>query len=208
MAKRSAEDSKVYQPGAIISVVFAAMAVEGFVNDFIGEVSWTQVDKLDPPLALLRELASAIDLDARQTSLFLKIQVIHVALIGTRCDMGQPPFQDLDVLLGLRNALVHSRPEKLKVVDAITPDGVPTHHQEVDDKSLVARLAKLGIVPAPPKEVLTSMFAVLHHPRVAVWAYNTAIVTIKFLVTLIPSPGWQAMLSVNIPTMQLDMPPL
>ena len=42
IAKHSAEDSNAYQPGAIISIVFAAMAVEAFVNDFIGDVSWTQ----------------------------------------------------------------------------------------------------------------------------------------------------------------------
>ena len=141
--------------------------------------------------------------------MFDKIKVIHLALTGTRCDTGRLPFQDLQLLIGLRNALVHSRPEELKVEKAITLDGMPTHHQrERSPKDLVARLVQQGIVPDPPKEVLTSRLAVLHHPRVAVWAYNTAIATIKILLTLIPSPGWQAMLSVHIPTEQLDMPPL
>ncbi len=202
---RAAEGSNAYQPGAIVSIVFAAIAVESFVNDLVGDVSWTPVDQLDSPLAQLRELAAAVDIEGRHTPLFRKIQVIHVALTGNRCDKGQPPFQDLTLLLALRNALVHSRPEELQAVNAITPDGVRTHHQPAPHP-LADRLVRRGIVPPPPKEILTSLLAVLHHPRVAAWAYNTAVTTIDHLTKLVPSPGWQAMLSV--PARQLDMPPL
>jgi hypothetical protein len=83
IAKHSAEDSNAYEPGAIISIVFAAMAVEGFVNDFIAEVSWTQVDQLDPRLAQLREQAAAAEIEEKHTPLFRKIKVIHLALTGT-----------------------------------------------------------------------------------------------------------------------------
>jgi len=201
----AAEGSEAYQPGAIVSIVFAAIAVESFVNDLVDDVSWSGLGELDPALARLRELAAAVI--EKHTRLLRKIQVIHVALIGKRCDRGQQPFQDLDLLLRLRNALVHSRPETLSAVDAISQAGVPTHHQPAPHP-LVARLVERGIVPSPPKDVLTSLLAVLHHPRVAVWAYNTAVAVNSHLIALVPNSGWQETLSVGVAGPLLAMPPL
>ena len=204
IAKRAAERSIDYQPYAIIAIVFSAIAIEGFVNDLLADVSWVPLDELDPPLRQLQELAAAAGIEDRHTPLFRKISVIYVALTGKRCDTGRQPFQDLDLLLDLRNSLVHSRPETLNVEKANSPSGVSTHHQ-VQPAKLAVRLAQRGIVPSPPKEVLTSLLAILHHPNAAAWAYNTAIASIRDLTSL--HPGWEAIFVVEEPLNVLPLVP-
>ncbi|HVT40964.1 MAG TPA: hypothetical protein VHE78_18145 [Gemmatimonadaceae bacterium] len=61
ISRRAAEGSDSYQPGAIVSIVFAAITVESFVNDFVGDVSWSHYAELVPQLIWLRELAAATD---------------------------------------------------------------------------------------------------------------------------------------------------
>jgi len=193
MTKRAAEESKTYQPGAVIAVVLAAMGVESFINDILAEVSWHENQGSLDAFSPVKELAAAkID---EMLSVLDKIRLIGGTLTGQPYDLGRLPFQDLHLLLAIRNDLVHSHPEELQVVDALTLEGKRTHHQE-EPHPLVVRLVNRHIVQSPPPNVLTSLLAVLHHPRVGAWAYNTAVSVNSQLIQLF-SPGWQVILAAH-----------
>src|SRR5712692_3954578 len=103
ITKHAAEDSKTYQPGSVIAVVFAAIGVESFVNDILAEVSWKANQELLDPFSPLKALAAAkVD---EMLGLPAKIRIVCDTLTGQRYDLGRLPFQDLDLLLAIRNDL-------------------------------------------------------------------------------------------------------
>jgi hypothetical protein len=89
--------------------VFAAVAsLEAYVNE-------TYVDRehllKDDARALLESFAKKFEGDFDKTTLLAKFHLIIFAQGGAHMDKGAKPYQDVNALIQLRNALVHYRPE-------------------------------------------------------------------------------------------------
>lgn len=101
------QDHEGAQPDALVACVFAALALEGFVNEFgelvADEYYWDS--RVSPNLSGLARAVAAVE--AEHGSLELKLHVIRIALRGSAWSPGEAPFQDLLLLVRLRNALVH-----------------------------------------------------------------------------------------------------
>lgn len=96
------------EPGAtdaLVAIVFSAAALEAFINET------TEVAKRDPQPAAIRVFADLADeLERSRESVRLKFLLARSALVGSAYDKGAQPYQDFELLIALRNALVHLKP--------------------------------------------------------------------------------------------------
>jgi hypothetical protein len=115
------------QEDALVAIVFAALALEAFVNEFgklaADETYW------DPRVTTdLSALAAAYrSAEHERGSLELKLHVVRIALRGGSWPRGQGAFQQVVLLLRLRNELVHLkldvREGDARSADAGSPPG-------------------------------------------------------------------------------------
>jgi hypothetical protein len=110
----TAEDQSIkpihrsYVTGAIIS---AMAGLEASINELYLEARDNHRQRLqglsDKAIALLAEWSGEIE----RSSMLLKYQTALLIAGAERFDKGAQPFQDIDSLVKLRNALIHYRPE-------------------------------------------------------------------------------------------------
>lgn len=158
------EDGGVFGPveSALVALLFSAATLEGYIS----EVAFlaAAVDKLTahPSLASLASLVDEIE-DSRG-SVRLKYLMARVALLGRPFDKGAKPYQDLDLLFRLRDAIVHLKPDTLT--------GSP--------QKLLEQLRSRRLVELPPTGRAIWMLTIAT-PEVARWASETVGNTIRAL---------------------------
>ena len=189
LAQRAVERSAEFSPDALAAIVFSALWIESFVNEVIHRVTVGREDLLPEGVLRLRQLAIAADLDGRDARLDIKVQVIATSLTGSLFDTGRQPYQDFHLLTGLRNELVHHKPETIEAVvieHEDSPFSIPaSFHSRV--KSLVSR----GIIASPDPKVWASLVSILEQSAVANWAFSAAKQMIRAVADCFPSPGYR-----------------
>ena len=73
-------------------------------------------------------------------SLLLRIQFAHLALTGQMHDKESQPFQNIALLVKLRNLLVHTRPEEVTIGEEVEGKKFPT---------IVGQFISLGLISKP-----------------------------------------------------------
>lgn len=91
-------------------------------------------------------------------------------------DRGAQPYQDFDLLVAVRNTLVHYRPE-------VHPEGGDPGTLQ----SLRRRLAAKRLVPPHSSEEIRSIFGDVANHNVAEWALEAALGMIVSVARLLPS---------------------
>jgi hypothetical protein len=112
------------QNDALVAIVFAVLAIEAFANEFgelvADEFYWDP--RVTPDLSGLATAYGAVERE--RGSLELKLQVVRIALQGGPWPSGQGAFQELALLLRLRNALVHLKLD-VRMADTDSADAGP-----------------------------------------------------------------------------------
>jgi len=105
-------DENVVCSDSLVAIVFAAASIEAFVNQIIvtGEIGPSLGRH---GLAVLSRILKLLEKDAPVAT---KYELVHLILTGDACAKGERPYQDLDVLITLRNWLAHMKPEPLDAV--------------------------------------------------------------------------------------------
>jgi hypothetical protein len=189
IARRGCSETALPSLDAIVAVVFAAFYIEAAANELLHAVITEQADLTDSPaLIQLRVAAKAAELEDRNTRLIMKLQVMFGALRNEVLDKGKQPYQDLDLLLSLRNAVVHNRPETMKL--APPQSGDPVLRQE-ELGALHERLISRGIAPRPGPSKLASLLDGMARREVAIWAVNAALAVVQELHDALPSDWWR-----------------
>jgi len=166
----NAEDS-------LIAIVFSAAAVEAFINDLEELAAGTGGSKGTdhPKIRLLADVLS--EAEESKASARLKYFLIGSVLKGEPFKKGAQPWQDLELLLKLRDAVVHSRPMRF----AFGENGM-----EMSGAQLVAQLRQRGLLPEFPEHVKMFFVSWLSPRSVARWAINTSTLVIHELVGALP----------------------
>ena len=155
------------------TILLAAAGVEAFLND-LKRVE--QVNNHPEPVlnALATRMAHA---EAHRLSPLKKLERAYAILQGAPSTTTQPAFAAFNMLVALRNELIHYKPIS------------------GSDRSLLAAhpyaqyFARLGLVPSAAHGYgghLTWDRVVLV-PAVARWAYNTALRTVQLITTALPT---------------------
>jgi hypothetical protein len=161
---------------ATVAIVFAVSAVESFLNEILDRLRFDH-NRDQPELERARTMSEAAELFNKNAKVALKIQILSAALSGVTMDRGAQPLQDFDLLVKVRNILVHYRPEVLP------ESGKPVTHE-----SLYGRLAEKGLVPPQSSEEISFIFNSLLNHKVAIWACDAARNMIGSVAKLLPSP--------------------
>jgi hypothetical protein len=171
VAREAAEKAEDQSSASLVALVFSVFWLESYLNELIHHAFTIGQHDGGSQMERVRNLVTATDLRGRDSSLSVKAQVLATALSGQPMDIGAQPFQDFALLISLRNALVHQRPEQVSF--ALPPDDADPTFPEKHLSKLVRALAARNLVPRPiPRgEVLSNSIA---RARVAVWAFNVA----------------------------------
>lgn len=156
----------------IVAIVFAVAGLESFLNEVLEHLRRDRT----PALQQVKAIVEASDLYERNATLPLKVQLLSAALSGEALDRGAQPYQDFDLLLAIRNTVVHQRPELLP-----KSGGVPADHQH-----LLKRLITRGLLPADSFGVVRVTFGELSDPRIGQWAFEAALQMVKAVAELLP----------------------
>lgn len=136
VAKRAAQSIEAErreggQIAALTSIVFSVLAVEAFLNEVTELAAWSRYKDSEPEsvIAFARFMS-----DSELARLPLLSRLIHGnwILTGKNVDKGSAPFQDFSLLLGLRNDLVHFKPNEDIEVEIIRVKPEEVHKKRLE----------------------------------------------------------------------------
>jgi hypothetical protein len=159
---------------ALISVVFAAIATEAFINELGTILERESVAGFQPSPPEYEAAATAIANEEKANhSTYDKFAAAHRALTGARADKGSEPFQSFRALMSLRDLIVHSKPERNAPENSIPP--------------ALAPLIRRGLTF--DWEGLTSPTNRLLTDDAAEWACESSLAMIRSTLDLVPASG-------------------
>ncbi len=173
-------DRESGQVDALVAIVFSAAALEAFVNESVelaelGAVSsgYSEPESVTNFRRLLREVEES------RGSTQLKFLLAKQALTGHTYDKGAPPYQDFDLLIELRNALVHLKPrERFEMnIDGKMFVTLPKIIQRLESKNILAEFE-------PDENASWTQW--ISTRAVARWACNTAAQMVQSTLDCVP----------------------
>lgn len=190
ISRKACERACTNRADTLVAIVFAAAGLESFVNEVLERLHFPPEEGIGA-LDNARAVAAAADLYGKSASLPQKVQLLSVALTGRTFNLGTQPYQDFDLLVALRNALVHQRPERI-------PD---EESPELKPSKLVQRLISRGVVPRRSRSAVAEpMLGPVTEPAVARWAFDSGLQMVHALSEMLPAPtrrratmGYQAL---------------
>ncbi|MDD3603649.1 MAG: hypothetical protein PHD86_00485 [Kiritimatiellae bacterium] len=162
-------------PESITAIVLASLAVEAFVNELTHNMQHPITHKHPANLDTLGHLIK--DLDTNRGNLNNKVDVIYYFLTNKKPPRGDSVYQNFTALIELRNKLVHSRPNRYSTADD------PIHN----DPGFMKLLFDQSIVDRSAAKTEYSWHTLIQHPKVAKWAYSSAVNLIKDIWNLLPA---------------------
>lgn len=162
----------------IIAVVFAAFALEAFLNEL---TAWALLDSEGRPSAPIAKFANqlyGVGVKRRTAARRLRIARKH---LGGNKDEWAHLQRECNLLIDLRNEIVHLKAD--------------THRWNAEDEPYVApesrllrELADRKLIDSASRGASPWLWEV-EDPRVGVWAYNTSAKALHYVIQTVP---WQA----------------
>ena len=177
LAQKAAERSKEDSQETINAIILSAISFEAFINEFEDMLA-KYVSEEDPvSLKMLKYFLR--DLEKERASIKLKVQTILYVLKQDIPKKGKLPYQDFNFLIGLRNHLVHRKPEKF-IWDFGDTDKEYNHHR------FVKYLSDRKVIKKPKPGQPPSLSRYIECQEVAYWACNTVKAMINEIVSVVP----------------------
>lgn len=98
---------------SIVAIIMATTAAEAFINELPEYIRILKPSpNADTPItATMIACADALDeVEESNGSITLKYQIAALTLSGSTFQKGNPPFQEFDELVRLRNSIIHMKP--------------------------------------------------------------------------------------------------
>jgi hypothetical protein len=188
--KAASSDSEDGQMQALVAVVFSAAALEAFINEAVELASLPQFlgsSEEPPAVAAFRSLLT--EAEDQKAELGRKFMQARIAFTGQGYDAGRSPYQDLALLVDVRNALLHSKK---------SPE---TFEQRADGGiifkpgPIIARLRSKNIVAKhEPSDTMASWVHTISTPAVARWACNAAAAMVASVIEVAPRSQFRQLL--------------
>jgi hypothetical protein len=190
VARRATEASTYHGDNSLIATVFSAFGFEAWVNELLHNVRHTAEPYRLSPLDRLHPMIAAARLQERSTSLRTRLDVIGTVVQGEGWTLGKAPFQDLGLLLDIRNELAHVRPE-MTSVDIYEDDGGAFHFHQERLTPIGERLVQAKVVQRPKTSDITPLLRQLQDQNVGAWACRTVRASIAAVRALAPGSAWE-----------------
>jgi hypothetical protein len=168
----------------LVSLVFAETALEAFLNESI-ELSydWSHSTKEPQMVSSFAQLMS--DFEKSRIPLESRFQLAHWLLAGRAYDKGAQPYQDFALLMRIRNALLHYKPDPaLRIPGEEELYGTPNSNSALDS------LRSKNILAELPAVTQASWILIVGTRAVAEWACHTASQMVLDFLAKLPQSGW------------------
>ena len=189
-----------HQQAALTSLIFSVVTLEAFFNETVelanlcgvserNFVAGGQVPKSPEPELVSVFYDLMTDAENAHTPLESKLILANWLLTGKHLDKGAPPFQDLVLLIKVRNQLVHFRPNEIFVEPEITPASL-SHSQNPAIKHLRSKNVLADNIVG-----LAGWIAWIETKAMARWSCDVASRVIIDFISKTPTAGqWGHML--------------
>jgi hypothetical protein len=185
MARKACERSRTYPPEAIAAIVLSVISFEALLNEMVELASGPQYASNEPEE--VKAFGAILeDLEQQKAQIDVKVQVAYYIFERQRLDRGGLPYQDFDLLIKIRNALVHKKPEKWSMA---------TEEEAFEPHRLIKRLADRKVIPLPTPETPPELFIPICRREVAEWAYNVVVEMVNLLIEIVPPSKLKEFLS-------------
>jgi hypothetical protein len=165
----SAESDRTpYQHDALTAIILSVVSLEAFIGELEVAARFFAPHSPEACRNRGRGLADALELiEEGRGQLALKFQIAKFILTGTPYVTGAKPYQDFDLLLDVRNRLIHPKPF------SVSPDESGSAIDPL--KKFLDSLRSLGIIAESPREKVVAPVCTWVQTRAAArWACNTA----------------------------------
>jgi hypothetical protein len=180
LARKAYERSKSDPSESILTIILSAIAVESFINELTEFASNPSFTENEPSgIKVLGAILS--DLEEQKSQIGAKIQLTYYILTRQQLKVGELPYQDFALLISIRNALVHKKPEKFHYLDSESSE------PEFEPHKFIKSLSERKVIELPSKAEVPQWYAHIHNPEVARWSYNIAVQMIKLIIDIVPA---------------------
>lgn len=166
---------------ALVSVIFAAVSLQAFLNELI-ESAQDFSNYADEPVIVSSFADLMSDLEKNRDSVETRFNMAHWMLSGRGFDKSAPPYQDFRLLFQVRNDMVHFKPDPLK------EEGIAEPIVKV-----IERLRGKNILnDSPAPDSSRSWVHTIGTRSVAEWACNTTSLVTADIVSKLPASRWRS----------------
>jgi hypothetical protein len=132
------DDATPKQRDAVTAVVLAGASIEAYLMDMADVIRWSNMPTSKFAPSKVDALADALDYaEEARFQVQTKFSLVGLFLQGVQPDRGSQPFQDLELLMKLRDGMVHLKPHTIR---------------EDDEHKLTTQLLQKSLVrPAPDR---------------------------------------------------------
>jgi hypothetical protein len=166
------------------AIVLSATGVEAYVNELQYAANRTITQAQHP---VVHSIATVLaDLEEQRCQVEAKLAVCYTLLTRLAANRGAAPFQDLALLIALRNAVTHPR-----VLSGDSAEELAAH-------KLIRPLMQRKVIVAVDLTGHRTWDRVIFGKaasQVAPWAYNTAVAVVRWATDLITIPALQSHLA-------------
>jgi hypothetical protein len=181
------------QRAALTSIVFSVVALEAFMNEmteYANESVSTLAASVPPEVKLFAQVMT--DAEESRAKFESKLSLGKWILSGKNLDRGAQPYQDLGLLIRLRNDLVHFKPNDRFVL------GTPI---EEGHKALIQRFGNKNIL-ANNKSMAGDWTYLVQTKAVAEWSCRTAAQVVRDFCFGTPQSGFESVLNFLLGTFE------
>jgi hypothetical protein len=174
---------------ALVSLVFAEASLEAFLNESIELACDRSNDTQEPQIvSSFAQLMS--DFEGSRMPLESRFQIAHWMLTGKPYDKGVQPYQDFALLMRVRNALLHFKPDPALAVSRMGELVLASN-----SNTLLDILRSKNILADIAPGVLASWIAFVGTKAAAEWACNTAGQLVLDFLSKLPPSSWESNLT-------------
>ena len=191
IARAAARGSHKDTSQSIVAIVFGAAAFEGWLASFVTHAERHVQDDPGPIHSAAEAIADVLPgLERSNAQWALKLQVAAILLTGRPLDRGVQPWQDVDLLFRIRNAVIHPSLTWLPVATDAPGSQPHAFVQALVSRSVIpAPLPIPGIPGSAEEDKLLQPFPIsaLLQPEVAAWAVDSAVGGLRGVASLCPA---------------------
>jgi hypothetical protein len=157
------------QPDALSAIILSVVSLEALIGELVEVVRGLLPHHPKDSRNRGKALIDALELiEEGRGQLALKFQIAKLILSGTPYETGARPYQDFDLLLEIRNGLIHPKAFAVKPDESGSPLDPLRKFRE--------RLRSLEIIAEIPSENVMAPFSTWVQTKAAGrWACNTAV---------------------------------
>jgi hypothetical protein len=161
---------------ALVAILFSAMTLEAFINEFGDLAASHLASPLENPASIKMTGTALNELEKGQARVQLKYLLAKWILSGQQYDKGSQQYQDFETLIDIRNEIVHIKRLDLYEITAagVTPLKLPSFIEPLERRGILADVSRVS-PPATWMERLQCLVS-------ARWACDTAAAMIDSLI--------------------------